>query len=151
MFNREITAGTKVSKATAQNRCCTTPVLAVLAFSMKKVKQVVNHVNYIIESSPKSPPTKLPKPTTFKVHGWLDELADRSTRSSGKRQEWDKAESAALEKTFKNYPLLPSTAQMKGILRQKRKFSYIFDKEGWTRVYTKIKNIFKKKLKNRQH
>ena len=54
VFNREITAGTKVSKGTVQNRCCTTPVLAVLASLLKKVKQVVNHVNYIIDSSPKS-------------------------------------------------------------------------------------------------
>lgn len=147
VFNREITAGTKVSKATVQNRCCTTPVLAVLASSLKKVKQVVNHVNYIIDSSPKSLPTELPKPTTSKVHGWLDEFDDRSTRSSGKRQEWDEADTTALEKTFKKYPSLPSTAQIKGILRDQRNLADILDREGWTRVYTKIKNIFKKKAK----
>lgn len=33
VFSHEITAGTKVSTATAQNRGCTTPVLAILASS----------------------------------------------------------------------------------------------------------------------
>ena len=66
---------------------------------------------------------------------------------SGKRQEWDEADTTALEKTFKKYPSLPSTAQIKGILRDQRNLADILDREGWTRVYTKIKNIFKKKAK----
>ena len=70
VFSKEITAGRKVSTETAQNRCCTSAVLATLASSRKRVKQVVNHVNYIIESNPRSPATKDPGPSTSKVHGW---------------------------------------------------------------------------------
>lgn len=56
VFEREITAGTKVTKEIAQKRCCTMAVLTILATSMSKVKTVVNHVNYIIETRPRSPP-----------------------------------------------------------------------------------------------
>lgn len=113
MFAAEITVGTKVSKATAQNRCCTTAVLSVLGTSMNKVKQVVNHVNYLIESRPGNPPKKLEEPSTSKVHGWLDSFDDPSTRSSGKRQEWDEDDSKAIEKAFKKYSTLPSTTEIR--------------------------------------
>ena len=56
VFEREITAGTKVTKEIAQKKCCTTAVLTILATSMSKVKTVVNHVNSIIQTRPRSPP-----------------------------------------------------------------------------------------------
>ena len=73
-FEPEITAGTKVSIATAQNRCCTTAIFSVLSTSMKKVKKVVNHVNYLIDNRPKIPPKQLPEPSTSKVHGVLHDF-----------------------------------------------------------------------------
>lgn len=147
VFHAEITVGTKVSKATAQNRCCTTAVLAVLGTSMNKVKQVVNHVNYLIESRPRNPPKKLEEPSTSKVHGWPDSFDDPSTRSSGKRQEWDEDDSKAIEKAFKKYPTLPSTTEIRGVFKQDTKLYTILNREGWTRAYTKVKNIFKKRSK----
>lgn len=56
VFKPEIRAGTKPSRATVQNRRCTTAVLSTLATLRKKVKQVVNHVNYIIDSKLRDPP-----------------------------------------------------------------------------------------------
>lgn len=132
VFVAEITAGTKVSKATAQNRCCTT---------------AVNHVNYLTESRPRNPPKKLEEPSTSKVHGWLDSFDDPSTRSSGKWQEWDEDDGKAIEKAFKKYPTLPSTTEIRGVFKQDTKLYTILNREGWTRAYTKVKNIFKKRNK----
>lgn len=147
MFSKEIQAGIKVSLETVQNKCCTTPVLAILASSKKKVKQVVNHVNYLIQGSERSPPTKDQEPSTSKVHAWLEHYDDPSTRSSGKRQEWDTVESTTLEKAFKNFPSLSSTAEIRGVLMKDTKLFEIMNREHWERLYTKIKNIFKKKSK----
>ena len=148
-FDKEITAGTKVSKALAQNRCGTTAALSVLSPSMAKVKQVVNHVNYIIEKkggtlTPQSDEQTSPS----KVTSWLHNYDDRSTRSSGKRQEWDGDDTKAIETTFKQHSSLPSTTEIKKILKQDTKLYFILEREGWSRVYTKVKNIFKKKSKH---
>jgi len=147
VFEREIRTGTKVTKETAQKRCCTTAVLALLATSMTKVKKVVNHVNYIINTRPRSLPNESEQ-STSKVHKWLQDFDDPSTRSSGRRQEWDIEESQAIEKAFAKFHTLPSTAEIKHVLKQDTKLYAILHREEWTRVYTKVKNIFKKK--NRQ-
>jgi len=149
VFQKEITAGTKVSKALVQKRCCTTAVLSILASSINRVKQVVNHVNYIIEKQTKTPPLESEEQTSpSKVSDWLHSYDDPSTRSSGKRQEWDSSDTKAIERAFQKHSSLPSTAEIKKILRQDTKLYSILDKEGWARVYTKVKNIFKKKGKN---
>mgnify|MGYP000415196271 FL=1 len=147
VFEREIRTGTKVTKETAQKRCCTTAVLALLATSMTKVKKVVNHVNYIINTRPRSLPNESEQ-STSKVHKWLQDFDDPSTRSSGRRQEWDIEESQAIEKAFEKFHTLPSTAEIKHVFKQDTKLYAILHREEWTRVYTKVKNIFKKK--NRQ-
>ena len=140
VFEREITAGTKVTKEIAQKRCCTTAVLTILATSMSKVKTVVNHVNYIIETRPRSSPPNKSDQSTSQVHGWLQSFDDPSTRSSGRRQEWYEDDSKAIEKAFEKYTTLPTTTQIKQVFKQTAKLY-----TGWTRVYTKVKNIFKKK------
>ena len=116
---------------------------------MSKVKQVVNHVNYIIEKKTKTLPLESEEQTSpSKVSDWLQNFDDPSRRSSGKRQEWDASDTKAIETAFRKHSSLPSTAEIKKILRQDTKLYSILDKEGWARVYTKVKNIFKKKGKN---
>ena len=147
-FNREITVGTKVSKALAQSRCCTTAVQAVLASSMTKVKQVVNHVNYIIESETRTPPPQSDRQMSpSKVTDWLQNYDDPSTRSSGKHQEWDASDTNAIETAFQKHSSMASTTDIKRIFKQDIKLYSILDREGWSRVYAKVKNIFKKKCK----
>ena len=144
VFDKEITAGTKVTQELMQKRCCTTAVLSLLATSVSKVKQVVNHVNYLIDSRPRSPPKKVEE-STSKVHRWLEDFDDPSTRSSGRRQEWDQDDSVAIKKAFKSYPTFPTMTEIKGLFKKDTKLYTIFYTEGWTRVYTKVKNIFKNK------
>ena len=116
VFEREITAGTKVTKEIAQKRCCTTAVLTILATSMSKVKTVVNHVNSIIQTRPRSPP-----PPPRQVRTELQNFDDPSTRSSGRRQEWHEDDSKAIEKAFEKCTTLPTTTQTKQVFKQDTK------------------------------
>ena len=51
------------------------------------------------------------------------------------------------DKAFKSFPSLPSTTKIRGVLQKDAKLFEIMNRERWEQLYTKIKNIFKKKIK----
>lgn len=147
LFHTEIERGQKITLEKAQSKCCTTAVLSVLTTSKKRVKQVVNHVNYLIDKRPNPTLKDLPAETPAKVDTWLDDFDDPSSRSSGTRESWSEADTKAMQRKFRNYDSLPSTATIRQLCQSDDQLYTILNREGWRRTYTKIKNLFKKKAR----
>lgn len=150
VFGKEISNGKNITIEEAQKRCCTTAVLSPLAVSKKRVKQVVNYVNYLAAKSPSKTPKNLPEASTSKVDSWLGDFDDPSTRSTGRRELWDERDCKLLEKKFKNHDTLPSTVIIRNMCQNDNDLFEIVEREGWSRLYTKIKNMFKKFQKQKR-
>lgn len=143
VFEREITAGTKVTKEIAQKRCCTTAVLTILATSMSKVKTVVNHVNSIIQIRPRSPPPDKSEQSCkiLMTHPQDQVAGDRSgMRMTAK----------LLRKLLRSALHYQQQHKPNRFSSRTPKLYAVFHREGWTRVYTKVKNIFKKKIEQKR-
>lgn len=149
VFATEIKTGQKVNLEIVQKKCCTTSILSSLSFSKSRVKQVVNHINYIISKEPVKVPRDVPQPSTSKVDSWLDEFDDPSTRSSGRQKSWAEADTQLMETRLKTYDALPSTVVLRTLFNNDTALYEILHGEGWQRTYDKIKNIFKKKKSGR--
>ena len=80
---------------------------------------------------------------------WLDDFDDSSTRSFGKRSVWDDEETDLLEKWF-HQATLPSTTIIREMLNSDDQLFTILNREGWKRTYMKIKNIYKKRERQRK-
>ena len=145
VFESEIKKGQKVVMEQVQSKCRTTAILSSLAFSKNRVKQVVNHINYLISKESTAVPHDLAEPSTSKVHSWLDDFDNPSTRSSGRRENWSDADSQILERNLKRYDTLPSTVVIRTLFNNDTDLYDILKREGWNRTYNKIKNIFRKR------
>jgi len=129
-----------------QTRMARNSILATLA-TKPRVKQVVNFVNELVRKQGKTatPPPAKP-PAEAKSANWLDQFDDPETRSQSiRRMEWDPEDSEKLKRAFKGYRKLPTTFVIRTILNGDTELSAIKSREGWTRVYNKIKNIFRNK------
>lgn len=151
IFNDEITKGKKTTIEEAQRKCCTTSILSSLAVSKKQVKQVVNFVNYQVKKNISSSPQDLPAATTSKVHSWLFNVDDPSSRSSGRWETWDEEDTKLLERKFRKEDSLPSTVVIRTMCQKDKDLVEILDRKGWNRLYTRIRNMFKKKKRDARH
>jgi len=75
----------------------------------------------------------------------MDAFDTPSTRSSGRRTEWDDKDTQRLEKAFSKHTKLPSTSAIRALMDNDAHLRAIKERLGWDRVYNKVKNIFKKK------
>ena len=82
-----------------------------------------------------------------KVSSWLQKLEDPSTRSSKsvRRTEWDKNEAKHLLKAFAKFTALPPTHVIRTIVDGDAKLREILERNGWPRIYNKLKNVFRGK------
>ena len=147
LFKKEIDCQSKVTMEIVQTRMARNSILATLATKPSRVKQVVNFVNELVRKQGKTatPPPAKP-PAKAKSANWLDQFDDPETRSQSiRRMEWDPEDSEKLERAFKGYRKLPTTFVIRTILNGDTELSAIKSREGWTRVYNKIKNIFRNK------
>ena len=85
LFKAEIETGQKLTMEQVQGKCSTTVVLSVLTYNRRRVKQIVNYVNYRIPSRPTADLQDLPGPSSPAVTDWLKDFNDHSTRSTGKK------------------------------------------------------------------
>lgn len=130
----------------AQRKMALNTVLGTLSNNLSRVKQVVNHVNYTIRKRASTATLPAAEPPSDKISSWLDEFDDPSSRTT-RRSEWDEHDTRRLERAFQSFNKLPSTATIRSILDEDNELNTIRKREGWTRVYNKIKNMFKKKVK----
>lgn len=100
---------------------------------------MVNYVNYLAAKSPSKTPKNLPEASTSKVDSWLGDFDNPSTRSTGRRELWDERDSKLLERKFKNHDTLPSTVIIRNRCQNDNDLFEIVQREGWSRLYTKIK------------
>lgn len=151
VFKAELEGQLPLTMEVAQRKMSLNTILSPMSSSHSRVKQVVNYINYLRKQSQRTAtPTAAepkPEPEAAKVLNWLDDFDDPSTRSS-RRSEWDAQDTKRLETAFKDFTKLPATAHIRTIMRGKTELHTILKREGWTRVYNKIKNMFKKKNKN---
>lgn len=150
VFADDISRRHNVKIDLVQRKCCTTAVLSVLASSKKRVKQVTNYVNHLIGKQPAIDPKELPQPTASRTERWLEEFDEPSSRSTSRREAWDYEKAELLEKRFLTFTSLPSTYEIKGILQNESGMTRILEEEGWTRTYTKIKNLFKARQRKKK-
>ena len=76
----------------------------------------------------------------------LDNLNDPFTWSfSTLRREWDEEDALRLEKTFSKHHRLASTGTIRAIMDNDPQLTITKNREGWNRLYNKIKNLFKKR------
>ena len=145
-FQKEIENHIKVTVALVQSRMSLNSILSVLSSSQVRVKQVVNYINHQVEKGKKTVPLPESQPTEKgKVTHWMDAFDTPSTRSSGRRTEWDDKDTQRLEKAFSKHTKLPSTSAIRAIMDNDANLRAIKEREGWHRVYNKLKNIFRKK------
>ncbi|KAL9977968.1 hypothetical protein ACROYT_G015437 [Oculina patagonica] len=146
-FRAELAGNTPLTIEAAQRKMALNTVLGPLSNKSSRVKQVVNHVNYTIKKHTSTATLPAAEPPSDKITNWLDVYDDPSSRTS-RRSEWDEQDTITLDRAFKSYNKLPSTATIRTTLRADTNLLIIFKREGWTRVYNKLKNLFKKKSKN---
>ena len=146
-FAKSIQASATVTMNEVQNTLRNVPSLYVLSFSKKRVKQVVNYLNYVINTEAATPtPPEAEVSQETKVSNWLDDFDDPSSRSTApKRNEWDPEDTELLRKAFREHSELPTTKDIRRIIRSNPKLQDILDVGGWDRVYNKLKNIYRKK------
>lgn len=144
LFEQDTKNKTDFTLKYVRNKCCTSSVLGQLALQ-KRVKQVINHINYLKSKQDTKSPDKLPTTSagSSKVNTWLDDFDDPSTRSFGKRGVWDDEETELLEKRF-HQDTLPSTTIIRETLNSDDQLFTILNREGWKRTYTK--KHFQKKI-----
>ena len=123
-------------------------VLRILASSEAKLKQALNYVNYLVKKSTTAsppPPASVTAPQE-KVSTWLDTFDKPSSRSSNpRRTEWDAEEASLLEQAFKSFGTLPPTSKIRTVLSGSKRLTAILERDGWARIYNKLKNIFRNK------
>lgn len=101
---------------------------------------MVNFVNYKAKTSSVqgSPPSSI-APVETRVTNWLNQFSDRPTQTSARRLEWDAEDIKLLTKAFKKHPCLPKTDEIRKILASDPELKVLLDREGWSRVYNKVK------------
>ncbi|KAJ7315092.1 hypothetical protein OS493_038863 [Desmophyllum pertusum] len=146
VFKEEILNGKKTTIEEAQRKCCTTAVLSTLTFSKNRVKQVVNHVNYLVATRPTVSPQDLPV-AKAKVDQWAYDPDVTSTMSSGSRtrEAWNETDVTLSERKFRHEPSLPTTTAIRGMLSSDTALNEILQRKGWQKVYDKLKNMYKKR------
>ncbi|KAJ7375854.1 hypothetical protein OS493_038384 [Desmophyllum pertusum] len=152
VFKEEISNGKKTTIEEAQRKCCTTSVLGALSFSKSRVKQIVNHVNYLVgPPRPTVSPQDLPV-ATGPVDRWALDLATSSgsTSSFGSRTRlvWNETDATLLERKFRHEPSLPTTTTIRAMLSGDRFLNEILERKGWQKVYDKLKNMYKKRQRD---
>lgn len=81
-----------------------------------------------------------------KASNWLDSFDDPSSRSGKtKRTEWDADDGRLLKEALRDFSELPTTAQIRSIIKHNRRLEDLMDREGWAHIYNKVKNLFRKK------
>ena len=125
-----------------RSKCCTNATLVILTNSMKRMKAVMNHLNYLISTTPTVDPRELEEISCTKM--CLDELDDWSERS-GRRQDWSDKDTRTIKDCFKDFVSLPSTATIKGLFTQHQDLYAISQHEPWKRIHDKVKNILRKR------
>ena len=147
VFKVELETNKIITMEVARQKMATNTVLSPLSTIRGRVKQVVNHVNNLVKKSGRAATPPPAEPEAAKTSSWLDDFDNPSTRSS-RRSEWDDEDTKRLERAFKDFKKLPSTALIRTILNKDTELNAIKEREGWNRIYNKLKNMFKKKNKN---
>jgi len=148
ILGTEVRAGQTVTMAQVKERTKNHPILCVLTTKDSRLKQVVNFVNYQARTSSVQglpPPTTTIAPVQARVTDWLNQVSDRPTRTSTRRLEWDVENVKLLSRVFKKYPTLPTTEDIRKILGSDPELKALLEREGWTRVYNKLKNTYRAK------
>jgi len=84
LFEQDIKNKTDFTLKYVRNKCCTSSVLGQLALQKKRVKQVINHINYLKSKQDTKIPGELPTTSvgSSKVNTWLDDFDDLSTQKN---------------------------------------------------------------------
>ena len=148
VFREDIHAGRPVKASQVRERIKVIKILSVLTTSDQRMKSVQNYLNYearkyaLSQSQGSSPPASV-APADDKVSSWLDKYDEPSTRTtSAKRTEWSADDVAMLAKALKKYIYFPSTEKIREILASDSDIQALLDREGWSSVYNKIKNMY---------
>ncbi|KAJ7386110.1 hypothetical protein OS493_012454 [Desmophyllum pertusum] len=140
VFKEEISNGKKTTIEEAQRKCCTTSVLGALSFSKSRVKQIVNHVNYLVgPPRPTVSPQDLPV-ATGPVDRWALDLATSSSSTSSfgsrTREVWNETDATLLERKFRHEPSLPTTTTIRAMLSGDRFLNEILERKVGKRSTT---------------
>ena len=114
-------------------------VLRKLLHSKNKVKQVQNHINYLIKKRPALAPEQLPA----RSDAW--DIDEEVSLKSGPRQAWDDQDTKQIIKAFKDFKTCPPKDQIGKMFSNSDDLLRIWEKEGFNRCYEKVKSIMKKK------
>ena len=143
IFLKGVRAGQTVTMAEVKKLVAGHQILSVLTHYKTRLKQVVNYLNYKARSSAaKTTPPSTVAPVATKVTDWLSQTPDRPTRASVRRHEWDPEDEKVLTAAFKKYTTLPKTDKIRNILASDPDLKFILDREGWSQVYNKLKNMY---------
>ena len=149
IFQKNIADGQPVKLQEVREKIRGVTILSVLTGDESKVKQVANFINFLArkKSAEETSPPLSEVGARSKVSSWLHKLEDPSNRSSKsvRRTEWDDKEAKHLLKVFAKFTALPTTHIIRTIIDGDAKLREILERDGWPRIYNKLKNVFRGK------
>lgn len=144
VFSDEIESGKTVTMQEVRRRIIGITILSPLSVTTARLKQATNFVNYLARKTSTTTPPVSDADVGEKVSDWLNKFDDPSAQSQSVRREaWKPEETALFQRTFSTFPSLPSTKSIRKILEDDPQLNAILERDGWERVYNKIKNMFK--------
>lgn len=144
LFSDEIDRGKTVTMQDVRKRMIGVTILSLLCITTARLKQATNFVNYLARKMSNTTAPDSDADVGEKVSEWLDKFDNPSAQSQTvRRAAWKPEETALFQRTFSTFPLLPSTKSIRKILQNELQSNVILERDGWERVYNKIKNLFK--------
>ena len=147
MFEDDINANAKLTIEDVEERISSSSDLLHLLASGKTLKQAINHIRYQQRKTAKTTLSIMQKKqakTSETTDEWLVKTTDVRSLSGHSRTQWDQADTEELEEFYVNFTVCPDKSQILAHMESSR-LKHILDKEGFSRCYQKVKNLFKKK------
>ena len=127
-------------------------VLAAIANSERKVKQVVDRVWYLVRSQQPAAPTSLREEDPFertarfvKENPKGHSLAASVYSSASGRQQWTEEESSLIENAFAHFDRVPRNTEIRSVFPSDIRLELILRKNLFDWIRNKVRNIFKKR------
>ena len=112
LFAEKIKKGVKLQLAQARSKMCTCTHLRMLALRKEQSKQLINHINYLIDKRPVASSEALPAISKKRQIIEFDNYQSddgSSTMKSGRRQQWNVEDTNLIEENFREYLQCPLT------------------------------------------
>ena len=151
LFNSEISSNVTLTQDLVTSKISKNTALGHLDLTNKTlVKKIMNKLRYQQTIAARR---SLERKTTEKVvrkdrlNTWIEESFSAVSEGARSRLAWSEEHTEAIESYFSKFPVRPDKSQIIAHLEAAPSLRDVLAKEGATRCYQKLKNIFKRRSK----